>query len=109
MLFSDDFRHWHQRTKRALKKEVEESSKIGKGILYREVYVDGEIHFYVLQPAAHHKARTFGSGYFAPNDKTYDELIRVYKNGRVLYPEHDSERGKDWLEYIPPKIDDERF
>ena len=27
----------------------------------------------------------------------------MYKNGRVLYPEYDSERGKDWMEYIPPK------
>lgn len=72
--------------------------------------VDG-IEYYVLQPAAHQKARAFDHGY--PDSvihiQSYDELIRVYQNSRILYPEYDSERGKDWLEYIPPKIDDKGF
>ena len=46
------------------------------------------------------KPRAFGHGRAEYSDY---ELIRVYKNGCVLYPEYDSERGKDWMEYVPPK------
>ena len=47
-----------------------------------------------------HQPRAFGHGM----EIMYRgfELLRVYKNGRVLCPEYE-ERGQDWLEYNPPK------
>ena len=104
-LRSDNFRYWHQRTKQALEKErKEKEDSFPNIVIWKLSGIDGLGEYHVMQPLwPSDKSRAFGHGRTTFNSNSIFELIRVYKNGSVLYPEYDSERGKDWLDYIPPK------